>query len=511
MAVHLNNVPIKSPSGITLTSYNMKGHGQDRIAYIKSLLNVSDIVIVQEHWYLNSQLQDFQNNFDDAKIILKSGMDDDVLLVGRPFGGCAILYKESQFRSVTPVQSAHKRVVGALLNCSACKVLLINVYMPCDSQAVDRIYDDTLDEVNLIIRSHSDVDYVIVGGDFNTDMMRSSYHTRRLREFCDDEDLFNCSNSSLSPNDFTFESATGHRSLIDHFLLSLNFADLPFISSSVRYDGDNLSDHNALLLKLRLPVSNHDRGNGRSTETPQPHVVWRKATKENLQNYRLSLELRLQELHLPVECSACSDDACCRLISQYYDDLSNSCIMSANECIPRTSKRKPVAGWSEHVKPYKERSIFWHSLWRSNGFPRQGEVYNIMRKTRAEYKRISRHVIRSQEKLKMERMAAGVLNNQDRIFWDEIKRISHSKVQLTQTVENAHDEDSINAVFTEKYRELYKSVPFDPTEMDALYQNICGKVGSCSQNECLAVHNISAGDVTKAIRNLRPYKGDAFF
>ena len=66
-----------------------------------------------------------------------------------------------------------------------------------------------------------------------------------------DEFLF----ESINVIDFTCESkATGDRSVLDHFLLSENFK-----SSIVKYDvlheGDNLSDHSAIMLTLSIPMN----------------------------------------------------------------------------------------------------------------------------------------------------------------------------------------------------------------------------------------------------------------
>jgi len=44
-----------------------------------------------------------------------------------------------------------------------------------------------------------------------------------------------------------------------------------------------------------------------------------------------------------------------------------------------------IAGWSEYVQPYKEKSMFWHTLWVNCGRPRSGAVADCMRRTRAAY------------------------------------------------------------------------------------------------------------------------------
>ena len=218
---------------LNIISYNMKGHAIDRASYVKSLLNVSDFVFVQEHWYLNSEITEFCNYFSHSHVVAVSGVDDDELLLGRPYGGCAILYKDSLAGKVHPVQSASRRLVSVIVTLESCRFLLVNVYMPCDTSNVDQVYDDVLDEINLIIRLNDDINYLIIGGDFNTDLSRSSYHTRRLRDFCGEEDLFTCNNHLLHPLDFTFQSPLGHRSIIDHFFVSENLSGEPQLKCPV--------------------------------------------------------------------------------------------------------------------------------------------------------------------------------------------------------------------------------------------------------------------------------------
>ena len=50
------------------------------------------------------------------------------------------------------------------------------------------------------------------------------------------------------------------------------------------------------------------------------------------------------------------------------DLLCRSIIMSglkaSSECIPITrSRTREVAGWTDHVKPERDRSVFWHWMW----------------------------------------------------------------------------------------------------------------------------------------------------
>ena len=56
-----------------------------------------------------------------------------------------------------------------------------------------------------------------------------------------------------------------------------------------------------------------------------------------------------------------------------------------------------------------------------------------------------------------ERIAESILNNNDRSFWTEIKRIHSSKAGLSSLVDGHTDVNSIAQLFAVKYRHLYTS------------------------------------------------------
>ena len=127
--------------------------------------------------------------------------------------------------------------------------------------------------------------------------------------------------------------------------------------SIVLYDGDNLSDHNVLQLKMSIPVTHAvNLVPARSTcSTPDHHrhVVWRKASDEDLQNYKRQLSTRLQTMPFLGDCSGVGcDNACHQHISDYYDAITSACIATANACISMSSHMRPVAGWREKSQSF---------------------------------------------------------------------------------------------------------------------------------------------------------------
>ena len=88
----------------------------------------------------------------------------------------------------------------------------------------------------------------------------------------------------------------------------------------------------------------------------------------------------------------------------YYNSIITSCIKATSQYILRTSMPM-IAGWNDHVKPYKEQSVFWHIIWQDNGCPRHGIIYDIKRRTQAKYSRVIKTTTRDQVILKSDKMA----------------------------------------------------------------------------------------------------------
>ena len=364
----------------------------DRIEYMKHLMLENDIMFLQEHWYMSSELKDLEYLLKTVHVTGISGMNEQILLQGRPHGGCALVYNKLLNCTVTPVTHDSKRCMACVVSVNNCKLLFINVYMPCDvhNNQSDTLYDEVLHDINFFINDHPTIDYIVVGGDFNTDITRIvSPHTILLHEFCDRESLTMCVNHPSSNIDYTYESFSGSRSTLDHFIVSHNLSD-SVLSYKVLHDGDNLSDHRAIQLCLDINVQQHSN----DMKQFSPHPLWRRATDDQINNYKLTLVMLLKCISLPQQLLLCKNKLCDKHkdeINRYYDDIVSACVIATQRCIPNSRSFKRIAGWSEHVKPYKDRSIFWHKIWSENGRRRQGVVFDIMQKTRADYKRVSKH------------------------------------------------------------------------------------------------------------------------
>jgi len=501
---------------LTFTSYNCRGNAPDRLCLIDRLMSQTDVLFVQEHWLYDWELNKLCSS-PNLAVMGVSGMEPDRHRLGRPFGGCAMLYKSSLECSFSPVDTASRRIFAtvAQFNCMQ-KYLLVCVYMPCDSR--DRnsyvMFSEVLTHIESVLLAHPDVDYVIIGGDLNVDMKRAdSERPPLLREFCVRLGLHLCSSPSI---DYTYQNeATGVKSVIDHFIISENLCN-QVIDFNVTHDGDNLSDHEPLHIAFSAVVERSRVATEASTGGSRlKRLAWHRATQENLNAYRGLLNAQLSDVFVPYEVIQCNLIDCTsaehwNCIDTYHGGITQAILSAAQQCIPARRHIKQVAGWVEHVRQFQTDSIFWHSIWVSCGKPRQGWVADIRRRTRAQYKRASQWVLRNQEKLSAERMADALSENRQRDMWTEVKKVKCRGMPVVGRVDDAEGSEEACALFKNKYEELYSSVPFDQQEMSLFLDEVQRDIGDCcSAGLCECHCSIGVEDVKAAIRRLNPGKSDA--
>ena len=113
--------------------------------------------------------------------------------------------------SILPTQSKRLLAASFSMPCGF-NAMLLKVYMPCDTRSPgDQMIEFTniLCEMNALMSLNNCPDFVILGGDMNTDLSHvNSLHSVAFNEFCDENDLKCCSSSSLSRVLFTYENKT---------------------------------------------------------------------------------------------------------------------------------------------------------------------------------------------------------------------------------------------------------------------------------------------------------------
>ncbi len=511
---------------LTITSYNSNGLGAGRPEYIERILTETDILLLQEHWLHNTQCNSFQSFIGGKNCgyssLLKSGMPEGIVSTGRPYGGCGIIWKDSINAVVTPVNTVSDRLCCAIFQFDNVKILIICVYMPCDCPESDtdnmKTFDDTLDTISEQCTTN-DVNFIVIGGDLNTDITRStSPHTDKLLSFVEQESFYMGIRHNCSDITYTYESKQNYaRSSLDHFLITQNLTGL-ITKYSVINEVDNPSDHLPLVITLQLDQLQLSRPPSPANKGTSKRCLWEKAELEHLDNYKRQLDKNLAEIIIPLDALHCNDLFCTRhkhQIDNFAQSIVNACLSSSLITIPvnddkcRRRKRQNTPGWNDNVRQIRDKAIFWHNIWKSNDCPQTGLLFDIRRQTRCAYHMAIKINHKKREKIKANKMAFNMINS-NRNFWDCVRHTRQSDVYKPRVVDDARDDHSICELLANKYRDLYNSVQNNKSEFDVLRARINnGIVCNCRNKQC-SPHNITVSVVETNIHKLKKSKYDGY-
>ena len=176
---------------LKIVSFNCSGFKFRNYDYLKDIFKKCDILLIQETWMYNFQHEEIGKVLDDSEQHAVSAMDDwDVSRVGRPHGGCAIVWRRGLALDFQPLTTTSKRLCAVVAQSQCAKLLLVSVYMPNDDNC-DRsfeIFGDVLNELSAMINLYEGYD-IIIGGDFNVDFSRQSRNADLLKLFLNEEKL----------------------------------------------------------------------------------------------------------------------------------------------------------------------------------------------------------------------------------------------------------------------------------------------------------------------------------
>ena len=170
---------------------------------MNTVFNKCDILLLQETWLHNFQFNEFTNVLNNCNYHPVTAMDEaDIGRVGRPFGGCAIVWHRDLALTVTPVVTTSPRICAVIITSGHTSILVMSLYMPTDDDNNFVAYGEVLHEVSSIISTYDSLD-VILGGDLNVDYSRfASRNLNLLKCFISQEDLI-CATLPISNNEYT--------------------------------------------------------------------------------------------------------------------------------------------------------------------------------------------------------------------------------------------------------------------------------------------------------------------
>ena len=127
----MKTINMKMSTKLKVASFNCRGF-KSAADSISDLFKEVYILAVQEHWLLPTELANSASINEDALDSAVSPMEMDKIVLGRPFGGVAILWHTRFYQPVSTIQTASDRMSAIRITTDLETILTITVYMPVD-------------------------------------------------------------------------------------------------------------------------------------------------------------------------------------------------------------------------------------------------------------------------------------------------------------------------------------------------------------------------------------------
>ena len=485
-------------------SFNCRGWNSGSL-FLSNVVDSFDLLLIQEHWLQHSHLYKINDISSDFCSTSVSGMDPYSLLIGRPFGGCSILYRKSLLSSISSVVTNSNRFCAVkIVDGGARSYLMVCVYTPSLIDSSSHLdYLNTIGELQGFI-DVQEFDMLLVVGDFNVDFNRSSSLTSLLLDFMDDNNLVASDLSYQSEIKFTYERDDGScHSWIDHVLCSRELSSVVTSVKTVR-SGSTLSDHVPLSFLLHtncieVPVTNSS--GSAQVSTPD----WARASPQDIeqfQDYVLQLTPTFNSCVTDCLCVHCTDH--CSYLDDYANCLVSSLLSSSSSCIPSrsSSHSQRLVGWKDGAHSLKEAANFWHKVWVEAGYPSSGVLFQIKKLCKRRYKYEVLRLIRKQQHLLRQKLARSFSSKKSRDFWATVRSVNGSKSNSNHVpvVDGVCGDDNIANLFASKLHSLLNM--HGGTTTEAL-----NNLGSFCDGRLEEV-TVAVDDVLGALGSLKPGKTD---
>ena len=360
-----------------------------------------------------------------------SAMDTSTgVMLGRPYGGLAILWKKSLGSACKPiVYDSETRIMGLEVSSQEAQYLFLNVYLPCCSHENIEDFSQYLSLIDGLVTA-SGTPLVCILGDFNADTTKSHLFGDELTKFLHEESYI-LSDVILSDKDsFTFTSdAQTTRSWIDHCMTTKSLHSLIQLIK-IHYEMVS-SDHFPLGLALELNIP-HSQPTRCGSERGK-RIKWSQLSEAERDNYKLSTEKKLSRIRLDLSVLMCEDTTCSNpshlaWIESFYNETVAALLDAGLEFAESTSGKTPVIpGWNEMCAEIHTQARNSFLQWRSAGSPKSGPVYDNMRISKAHFKLNLRNCKADKDRAVADSLANNLLDKDSRTFWKEIQQIAGNK------------------------------------------------------------------------------------
>lgn len=492
---------------LKVVSFNCQ-NVKSSVTEVIELCKRNDIIFLQETWLMNfdlCMLGQISNEFYAKGI---SAMDTAKGIInGRPHGGLACLWRKSLgSKCKTMIYDNEDRIMGLELNVETGKVLFLNVYMPfCKSDNFDE-FNVYINKINNLICT-ADTPLVYAIGDFNADIIKNQAFGIELAKFCQEEGLLISDHMRLSHDTYTYYSnAHCTTSWLDHIICT-NSAHSLIKNVSVYYDYVT-SDHVPLSLEIfqyqnlfyNCPQIDNFQSNC--------NVQWDKLNSDELLCYKYYTKTNVKSICIQPDVLECCNNTCTNsdhllAIDNLYDDIINALVNSSktliNSCNKSCSSEMNVPGWNDLCKDTHSKARDAFLMWRNNGSPKFGPIFDLMKRTRALFKLTLRECKLNKKHIIADSLAKKYLLKDRKSFWSVIQKECNNKTNVgANTINGVSGKENICNLWYKHYNKLLNTCK-DFSAKGSVIKSI----DEGCKKESFSSSYFSPSDVEYAISNMK--------
>ena len=425
---------------------------------VKSIMLNCDIVFLQELLLCKSDLpilDELNNDFENIAFV--QDRESGGIMEGRPTRGVAVLWRKSLSFNISPLL-IDDSVIGIILSNVTSKVLLLNVYMPCDMQTCDALhnYRTMLAKLGVLLREQN-ISNVILTGDFNADPRKGRFWGE-LKVFMNSFSLF-ILDEQLPQDCFTYLCpAKSTTSWLDHVLCTHHLIN--FVTNMrVDYEGA-LYDHFPLYFDLSFDMELAEKVEEKVAR--KQYVSWNKLTEEDKRNIKMKIDFLLNKYKLPDnELFICSKVGCKskkhrKQLDKLFKLMKTVLLEATEEYVIRVKEKfKIIPGWNDYLKDLHALARKYFLEWLCKGKPLNGIHVLNMKQSRSQFKSALDQCKHDEEKIRNEKMAYNYRNKKYKEFWRDVNLNKKGSVMTSAVIDGESNPQLVADKFSMKYKSIF--------------------------------------------------------
>ena len=272
----------KEEKHLSIISFNCK-NVKTSVQTINTLIKSNDIILLQEHWLFECQINNL-GEINDSIHFAGKGVDKhnpiEPTQMPRGYGGVAILWTDNIDHLVWPLTDGSERIQCIELSLPERKLIVVSVYLPTTGGRDSLMeFQECVDQISEITETYCHTHDILLGGDLNEDLDKNdpTKRTKYLQNLITDYNLHYTSTGK------TFTNSSGvDCSEIDYFLYRTTKYEV-VQEKTILYLNDSVSDHYPIQIKLNC-VLHGDRVEKVKIKPNASKINWRKVDKDEYQN-----------------------------------------------------------------------------------------------------------------------------------------------------------------------------------------------------------------------------------